>query len=93
MAVDMHRAFTQAADMKGYAEQLKAVRRQLVLEKSTLTRSWQGREVTYMVRSIDKSIARIDKLIRLLNQAGNKIKYNAEHIEVQESSVKGGGSR
>ena len=64
-----------------------------VLLQCIATRSWQGREVTYMIRSIDKSISQIDKLTRLLNQAGNKIKYNAEYIEVQESSVKGGGSR
>lgn len=93
MALDMYRVFRQATDMKDYSMQLKSVRRQLVSEKSTLTRSWQGREVTYMIRSIDKSISQIDKLTRLLNQAGNKIKYNAEYIEVQESSVKGGGSR
>lgn len=56
MALDMYRVFRQATDMKDYSMQLKSVRRQLVSEKSTLTRSWQGREVTYMVRSIDKSI-------------------------------------
>lgn len=93
MALDMYRGFRQATDMKDYSVQLKSVRRQLVSEKSSIARSWQGNEVTYIIRSIDRSIEQVDRLIGLLQQAERKMKLNAEQIDALTHSPEGGGSR
>ncbi len=98
MAINIDMAAGQASDMTEYAAQLKSIKRQLLSYRDMLVRNWQGKEVSYITRSIDKALNQLDNLTLLLKQAGKLININAELLGEEmrteyEGTEKGGGSR
>lgn len=84
MGVDVNRANGQAAQLKQYAEQLRAAKKNLQKYKTEITLNWVGKETAYIHTGIDQSIAQIDAVISQLETIQGDIVNTATQIRQEE---------
>ena len=84
MAINVSAANGQAAQLRGYADKLQQAKNQLINYKSSLTANWQGNEVGYMSRGIDKAVAQIDAAVRDIKAVANDVSNVAATIKREE---------
>lgn len=87
MAINVIAANYQAAQVAGYANQLRSAKKQLTNYKSSLSNNWKSQEVTYITRSIDQVISQINSAIKQLNTLSTDIKNTAAAIKKEEDAA------
>lgn len=87
MAINVSVANNQAAQLRGYADRLQQAKNQLNSYKSSLTANWQGSEVLYISRGIDKAVAQIDAAMRNLRNIANDVNNTAAAIKREDDAA------
>ena len=87
MSINISAANNQVSQLKGYADKLQQAKSQLNTYKSSLAANWQGREVPYMTRGIDRAIAQIDAAMRELREIAKDVSLAAASIKREEDAA------
>ena len=87
MYINISAANNQVSQLQGYADKLQQAKSQLNTYKSSLAANWQGREVPYMTRGIDRAIAQIDAAMRELREIAKDVSLAAASIKREEDAA------
>lgn len=87
MAINVNNANNQATQLSGNISQLNNAKRQMLVYKSSVSSSWQGKEVGYITTAIDQVIGEIDSAIRNLDALSTDIKNTAMQIKSEEEAA------
>ena len=87
MYINISAANNQVSQLQGYADKLQQAKSQLNTYKSSLAANWQGREVPYMTRGIDRAIAQIDAAMRELREIANDVSLAAASSSLLMAAV------
>ncbi len=87
MAINVTVANNQAAQINSCIQQLRRSQTQLKAYKSSIQSSWSGKEVSYILTSIDQTLNEINVAINEMEGISRDIKTNASNIKREEDAA------
>ncbi len=87
MAINVNTANIQAAQLNNNISQLRVAKRHMLAYKASVSNSWQGKEVGYILTAIDQVVGEIDSAIRNLDSLSGDVRSVAAQIKREEDAA------